>query len=118
MNKEYIKSYLKVICEDYDCRELTIKYDDQEYDVIVKNLYFNPADRSVGIFEPYYDFEIVDVDPKPDFDPEENDEFLIAVSDALIERDTDEIEDLRERDEEWSRQMAADELAKYGEDYP
>ena len=38
MNKEFIKSYLKVIGEDQNRRELTIKYDDQEYDVIVKNL--------------------------------------------------------------------------------
>lgn len=101
MNKEFIKSYLKVIGEDQNRRELTIKYDDQEYDVIVKNLYFNPADRSVGIFDPYYDFEIVDVDPKPDFDPDKEDGFLIAISDALIERDKDEIEYLREKDEEY-----------------
>jgi len=101
MNKEFVKSYLKVIGEDQNRRELTIKYDDQEYDVIVKNLYFNPVDRSVGIFEPYYDFDIVDVDPKPDFDPEENDEFIIAISDALIKRDRGEEEYWRERDEEY-----------------
>ena len=105
MNKEFIKSYLKVIGEDQNRRELTIKYDDQEYDVIVKNLYFNPADRSVGIFEPYYDFDIVDVDPKPDFDPEENDEFIIAISDALIERDHGEEEYWREKDEEYQNDL-------------
>ena len=101
MNKEFIKSYLKVIGEDQNRREITIKYDDQKYDVIVKNLYFNPADRSVGIFDSYYDFDIVDVDPKPDFDPEENDEFIIAISDALIKRDHGEEEYWRERDEEY-----------------
>ena len=84
MNKEFVKSYLKVIGEDQNRRELTIKYDDQEYDVIVKNLYFNPVDRSVGIFE-----------------PEENDEFIIAISDALIKRDHGEEEYWREKDEEY-----------------
>ena len=96
MNKEFIKSYLKVIGEDNDNDIILkgMKFDNKfkgvTYHVILENLRYSSDPWKYKTFYCGWDYTLKSIDPKPDFDPNTDIEWIKSLEWRITALDPDD----------------------------